>query len=276
MFLRTASLQTVTTTRLSPTKGDRVEYMVDGLRITFSVKRTLSKNSNDAKISVFNLSESTRSTLERKPTHVRLSVGYQDSGSQLLFGGDVRYVEHTHTHTNGTWETKLEVGEAERALLHARLTKSYAEGTTRETILRDLCTAMQIPVPIRLPAAVKAAALNGFSAYGRASDSLARLIAPHRYMIVDGVLRLENQDYEFVASLSESTGLVSTPEIEYDKQTSKPKKIKVACVLSPEIMPGSRIQVKSKRFEGTVRVESVEHVGDTHGNDWITKMECKI
>lgn len=273
MFSRIAKLELVSTTKLTVGKGDRAETTIAGLRVSFTIKRTLGKNPNDGTISVYNLAAATRALLERRPLHVRLFAGYADTEAQLVFAGDVRFA--THSLQNATWETKLELGEAERTLLHATLAKSYAAGVSKAVVLKDLCAALQVKQP-RVPPALDAALVNGFTCYGRASDSLHRLLSPYRYTLTDGVMRLEQQQYELVAALSEQTGLRGTPEIEYDKKSGKPKVLRLQLALSPELQPGSRVSVKSDRYTGVARIESAEHSGDTHSGDWSTKLECKL
>jgi len=48
---------------------------------------------------------------------------------------------------------------------------------------------------------------------------------------------------------------------------------KVKTLLQPAIEPGGYVQIKSKQIDGEfLRVESLEHSGDTHGPDWLTEL----
>ena len=58
------------------------------------------------------------------------------------------------------------------------------------------------------------------------------------------------------------------------KETKVPS-LKLRAQLYPSILPGMRIEVRSRDVQGIYRVERVAHTGDTGGGDWQTEIEGK-
>jgi hypothetical protein len=112
----------------------------------------------------------------------------------------------------------------------------------------------------------------------------------------------DKADTSKIILLSPETGLIGSPEklrddsiALYGTQNRKKETIKVVgatgkkyrksvgggykikSLLQPFVEPGSVVQVKSDTINDVqFRVVEVEHVGDTHGNDWYSNINAMV
>lgn len=269
MFNRTAAVEIVRTTKLTPSTADQTTYATRGLRIMFSSKRGDGKG--EAKVVIYNLSEASREEFAKRPCHVRVFAGYQDTGESLVISGDVRFAESKRD--GGDWATTLELGEAERALLSGRFTRSYDAGVRKSQVLKDLCAAAGLANP-SLPADERL--LTGLSVTGKISDGLDKLLGRGTWVAQNGALQLSSKNLPTAILLSEATGLIGIPERVYTEDKSRATGATLVSTLAPDIVVGSIVKVSSKTVTGTFKVVTVEHDADTHGANWQTKLTVKI
>lgn len=257
--------------------GDAIE--ITEMRMKFTVKKSLGKEPNSCKIVITNLSEHTRNELEKKPLGVTLAAGYRDSGARLLFTGDLARSVSTYKGTD--WETTLQVHDGGRAYAHARSLLSYKRGVRVEKVISDVAATMGLKLPPEAEQSpeLKQALATGISLHGPSRDVLTQVLAPYGYnwsvqnerlqILKDGQLRagealLVNQD----------TGLIGSPQRSVPDKPGGKSELTVESLLYPEVLPGIQIKLESRTFNGEFRPKEVEHEGDTHGDDWKTKMRC--
>lgn len=255
--------------------------VIERLRVGFEITKTLEAEPNNATITIYNLAESSRAELQRKPLRVRLDAGY-DGNLARLFDGDARYVAPP---TFGVADvvTKIEAGEGERAFRNARLTRSYPKGVDARQVVKDLAGSMGLRAPSSVDDAL---ALRGQFTGGAAIDgpserSMTAVLAKHGYgwSVQDGQLQVlgKGAARADVAHLVEqSTGLVGSPEfgIEQADDGSEKSQLKFRTLLYPSIVPGSRVLVRSRGVDGVFIAQRVRHTGDTHGAPWFTDVEA--
>ena len=69
--------------------------IIDHLRVTFSIKKTLTSDPNVAEISIYNLNDSNRNLIATKQYHLlELSVCYKDDMLGFIFCGNIINVEN--------------------------------------------------------------------------------------------------------------------------------------------------------------------------------------
>jgi hypothetical protein len=249
------------------------------MRVQFAVTKTSGSEPNKADVTISNLRSDTSDQLCRKPLAVQISAGY-DGTARHLFTGDLRYGRPVK---NGTEiDTELQLGDGDRAFRYARVNRSYRQGTSAITALRDAAGSMGL----RLPSAVENAPelreqyQSGLSLYGSARDEFTRLLAPYgyRWSIQNGSLRVTRDDDVLQGAawlIREGDGMIDSPVITTPSSPGEAPKLNVSNLLYPEITPGGWVKVESRKVNGIFRVEKVVHTGDTHGSDWTTAIEAK-
>ncbi len=257
----------------------RDEVQVTDLRMSFNVEKHLGKEPNTCTVSVFNLSEDSRALFESKPLQVRLEAGYGgDAGS--LFVGDLVFGQ---SKLNGAdWETKLELGDGQRAIAHARHSKTYPSGTTHLDMFRD--TAKSMGMDVKVDSAADAAALvrqvaSGTTFHGPTRKTLTQIVRRHgmEWSVQDGVIHVQSPDAVRPGEalvLDEGSGMLDSPEFGPPKKKGGKRLLTVKNLLYPALAPGRRVQVVSARINGMFKVQRVVHAGDTAGADWTTTIEA--
>lgn len=271
-----APLAQIDSQRLS---GQTLE--IESLRVQFRVTKTLAKSANTAEVQITNLAEHTRASLQDKSAKIVISAGYLNTLGQI-FIGDVRTIDHLREGPD--WTTKIDAGDGERALSHARVSESFKAGIG----IPDVVTVAAKKMGVDLSSATKQLSsdkrqfVNGYSMHGRASAELDRILtaAGYEWSIQDGrlqILKSGQATTEQIIVLSSDSGLVGSPEFGTSEKKKKPPVIKFKALLSPEIKPGKRIAFDSKRHKGTHRVLKVVHTGDTAGGTtWYTDGEAEV
>lgn len=262
----------------------RVALTVDTLRVVdldlaFRVERDLKPEPNKAEIDVYNLAPSNRKKLEGlgNEAQVVLSVGY-GSGMSTIFRGDLK---SALTMRDGTdLVTQIRAGDGQRARQTARVSRSFAPGTTVETVLRALTEELGVdsPAAAELARAVletgRASFDGGISLSGDVASELTALTASSglEWSIQDGRLQLlrRGQGLRHQAILlSPGTGLIDTPEIDDSGM------LKARTLIIPDITPGVRVRVDAEHVSGVFRVERTMHTGETSGEDWTIEIDAK-
>jgi hypothetical protein len=255
--------------------------VIEGLRVQFKVKKTTTKEPNCAEVSISNLSETSRASLQSKGVRVILEAGYVGNLAQI-FSGDARYISHVRE--GADWVTKVDLGDGERAYRWARVSESFKAGTTVAAVVSKVAGALGLDTSAAVALVrekVREQFTQGFTAHGRASDELDRLLTGRglEWSIQDGRLQVTEVGKPAPGTailLSASTGLIGSPaygspEKKDGENPSTAKKkhvLKVKSLLQPGIRPGARVQLDSLSVKGLFRVEAVTHTGDTHGGDW--------
>lgn len=251
---------------------------VTDLRVQFKIEKSLEKEPNSATIQVFNLSPTTRAALVEKGSKVALEAGYADTLA-TIFVGDVRMLYHVREGTE--WVTKIECGDGQRAFLHARIKESFAGGVPGSDVVNKLAGSLGLNVSGQLQgmlSSMQGQFLQGFTAHGPTLRELDKVLTAmgFEWSIQDDTLQVlepggTNQIQ--VPELTPETGLVGALEHASSEKKGGETVIKGKCLLRPEIIPGSRLVVRSSSQDGAIRVTRVSHTGDTAGGEWYSSFE---
>lgn len=247
------------------------------LRIAFKVVRSLTKETNNSEIAVFNLNEESRKSLDARPTvPVVLSAGY---GTELsrIFSGDVSYVASQRQGVD--WVTKLSLQDGANKYRSARINLSLGPGTTIGAALQRAASAMGVPVGNLSTHLTNArGGLETFSRgivlSGSAQGQLDKLLktAGYGWSIQDGQLQVlapKETTNGFAVKLSPTTGLIGSPE-RGDKGITKAK-----ALIQPGLLPGNKVVLESAVVNGAFRIEKSTFKGDSHDTDWYVEFEGK-
>lgn len=259
---------------------------VEGLRVQFVVKKTLTKNPNTLDLKIKNLSERTRGAMAKAKASIVLTAGYPGNAA-VIFQGDSRTIDHVRDGDSADWITHIQCGDGERAYQFARFTESFAPGTSIADVIRGAARALGVNTG-NLEQALASGGFrgnltqfaHGYTAHGKASAELDKLLktAGLSWSIQNGALQLLKGDAPASGQavlLSPSTGLIGSPDHGAPDKKGKPSKMLIKSLLQPQIVCGGRVEVQSAAVKGQFRVEVLEHSGDNMQGEWITKIEAQ-
>jgi hypothetical protein len=260
------------------------------LRVTFDIEKNTNRDPNRALITIYNLNESNRATLQKGSDlvtqfkkqkklyqwQVTVAAGYVGTKKQI-FLGDILFADSRREGSN--WVTTIEAGDEERNYNSRYVSTSFGPGTSLYSVLLFLVNELGIQVgdsinklttPLRKVVVFK----KGIAVEGKVSQLLDKYVstAGYQWSIQDGVLQVlapSETTLETVYVLNSSSGMIGSPEKGEDGT------IKGVSLLQGDIRPGRRIQFDSKMVKGTFKTERVIHTGDTWGQNWYTELEAK-
>lgn len=267
----------------------------NNLKINFSIEKDTTKESNKAKLEIYNLSETSRKAIEVADNEVEIYAGYED-GAVLCFRGTVTY---GYTKDSGTeCITSLDLADGTVALRDSYCSLSYAPGTSAKTIIQRCATEMGVPVVYGDDVGELENYKNGFSFIGQAPECMTEVCNALglSWSIQNNILNVilaggtaTNRGLVFSAQ----SGLVGLPErivqAEYKSNKTTPKrkakqKVKkeeprkkagwrIETLLVPSVNPGDMVKVESRIITGWFRVEKVRHSGEYNGQRWNSEMD---
>ena len=266
-------------------KAGQTGVLISGLRIAFSIVKTITSESNSCIITVNNLTKATRAIIKSDTgVLVELSVGYEELGNlEVIFIGDIINVDHDETKPDITTVITLEDGFG--AIKQKRVSLSYKSGSSLRQIITDASKALLIPEKTRLADVLipDITFQSGFAFEGYAADLLDRLCG-------DYSLEWSVQNNEFKITTKSSTdnsgslftSLIGSPKRIHkkprgDSTEEEFKGWEIRTLLLPGAEPGGSIWLESKEVSPAARLKVVEikHSGDTHGADWTSTIKAK-
>lgn len=261
------------------------------LDLAFKVERTTRRTLGSAEIRVWNLSRSTRATVEAAAAEhavVVLRAGLGNAEPPVIFRGDARQA-FTARDARTDLVTTIVARDGGTAFAEGRTSRSYAPGTPVSTVLRDVVHDLGIGEG-NLADYLSSLTLrngaqgfgDGFVAAGPARRLLDHIIrgAGLRWSIQGGALQIQARGAPLPARavvLSADTGLVESPTWdEAGRRSAGRRGVCTAKVLiQPGIEPGKRVRLESEIITGDFEVRKAVYAGDTRGNDWYATLELR-
>jgi hypothetical protein len=266
-------------TRFEVKRLPNQQTTIKDLRVQFHIRKDLSKHPNSCDVTITNLAQSTRTDLETKPLNVELLAGYDDV-LRFMFAGDLRFGMTKMEGPN--WHTMLQLGDGDCHYRWSRMNRNYGKNTTVKQILQDASKSMGLALPKNIEGdpALNEVIQSATLAYGPTRDILTGTLGRYGYSwsIQNGQLRVLRDDRthtDTYREIDEAHGMIGSPEFGSPPKSGKPPHMTVSMLLYPELMPGDKVKLTSKVKSGFFRLESVEHRGDTHGQEWTTQVELK-
>ncbi len=260
--------------------------LIKGLRVSFSIIKSLSSTTNSAVIRIWNLSQDNRNLIKDYGDEVTLYAGYrEDGGPQILFIGDTTTVSHIYDLPEIV--TVLECGDGEKYLNQLRVSLSYAANTPARTIIEEIAFQMHYQL-VEFAASNNLVYRQGFKFVGMGKDALD-LVTNKLDLQWSGqnnqlqVIPVNGTISEPIIQVNQATGMQGIPQRYtyraldlYRDVNQRNTGYKVNVALNPFIIPGSKIDLASSHlnFRGPYRVETIRHEGDTFGFVWSTSIEC--
>jgi hypothetical protein len=247
---------------------------ITDLRIAFNIQLVLAGYASSGTIKIYNLSKSNRNKIQEEFTELFLYAGYEDNIS-LIFSGNI--VTVTHEKNGPDWITEITAGDAIKAINGSTINKSLPAGQNTESIFNELISQMDgvskgVTEGLRDCISNKRSLLRGLVLSGNVRDWLDKLskTCGFDYSVNNGVIETTNIGQPLTdvppVQVSDVKGLVDSPQ-----KTEMGMKIK--SLLLPQLKLARVIEVQSTVSEGNYRMDKINHVGDTHTNDWFSIIE---
>lgn len=267
---------------------------LSGLRIVFKVKKTDAQTPNTAEIRVYNVAKSTVARIGSEYSTVILQAGYE-SNFGVIFTGNIKQVR---SGVEGGVNTFVDIsaGDGDEAYNCAVVNTTLAAGAKQSDQINAAAGSMSsMGVGKGHIADTGGKSLpRGKVMYGQAKDYMRQSAQASGtgWSIQDGKLQfvgLADLLPGQAVLLNSKTGLIGTPE-----QTNEG--IKTTCLLNPMLKIAGRVKINEADIakaalpetdkdaapnkpaaitaDGVYRLLTVEHSGDTHGQDWYSNMMC--
>lgn len=254
--------------------GNQYEsIIIDHLRVTFSIKKTLTSEPNAAEISIYNLNDSNRNLIATKQYHLlELSVCYKDDMLRLIFCGDIINVENKLNDKDII--TVLRCGDGYKAFTEKTIIKTVTKGQTDNDLLNEALNSFGIQKgSINLP---NDRVLPRGKVMMCDTREVMHEIAINQdadWFIQDGQLFVIPKNKGLANNegwvISRTTGMIGIPQ-----KNNEEVEVKTLC--NPHYKVGSLVRIESRVSEcnGDYKIKSIEHNGDLYGSNWYSKLVC--
>jgi phosphate/sulfate permease len=256
--------------------------VVTELQIAFEVKRSLSaKTANAAEIKLTNLSGETRKRLQgMRDVFISLEAGYVE-GTSVVFRGLLH--EAFSAREGDEWVTTVSSQDAAKERKTKRIQKSFPAGTKVGDIIVACAKALEVGLgnvqnaagSAELVGVTPSTTQTGYVASGDALSALDRVCRSCgiEWSIQDNqlqLLQLGQPTGEQGIVLSPESGLIGSPEL------GKGGVVRCRTLMIPNLLPGRRVELRTRHVTGVYRVETTQHKGDFASVDnWGIELELK-
>jgi len=266
---------------VSPEEGE--EVLLQNLRMEFEIFKTVTRSANTLLLKIYNLSKDTISKLNAANSSIALKVGYtESSGAGVIFIGDITFVDTKHMLPDII--TEIHASDGQKVLRESKLSLSYGADTAVKNILNDI-TAQLSDIALRPLGEIGSLAFKkGFSYTGTVEKALDKICAALKleWSIQNNELQIIPRgkiSQEEVLVISADSGLIGSPNKQENQDIANTGSDNLpgwefTSLLESRIEPGGQVQLESREANGTFRIESVKHVGDTHASPWFSICNC--
>jgi len=259
------------------------------LRVKFHIRKADEQNPNTARITVYGVAQETVARVKKEFVEVVLQAGYAENFG-LIFRGNIKNVRSGRENATDNY-MEISAGDGDEDYVFGIVNKTLAAGASQN----DVANAAMIGAPGYVPDLGGAKLPRAKVLYGSKRDLLrvCSVSTDTNWSIQDGKTQfvpvtglLPTQAVE----LNSSTGLVGVPEQTVDG-------VKAECLLNPMLKIAGLVVINEKdvasaKFvepkdpnkkeqelakiaaDGQYRLLKVEHVGDTRGQEWYSRLVC--
>jgi len=259
------------------------------LHMEFDILMHRKSKPNQAKITVYNLSEKSRKLFNEKHQAIEFFAGY-DNKPLTIFRGTTTNV--LSIKNNVEWRTDFYAGEGQKEFSTIKFSKTYKAGIPISLILTEVSAAIGLPVVLGATG-LDELLLSSVTYDGLAKDVLDQITDDYflNWSIHHGFLEIVDAGEPpataaKVIVLRSDTGLLESPTITEDG-------INVVAMLNPEIKPSAIIKIEpqqtitqlgklmekkipSKSAEGLYIVDRAHFIGNNFGGRFDVEIESKI
>ena len=251
------------------------------LRIQFLCKKNRATSANELTVKVYNPNQDTINQCLVSGSIVRLYAGYNE---EIKLIAQSQITTATPIYEGVDIILNLECLDGVESIRKTKVSISFQSGSTVKQVLNALVEYLQIPLKIAPDVDLNKKFNNGYSFAGGVGTALDEVTdrAFAKWAMQDGTLLIIGQSGTTNTNavlLTPDTGMIGTPmPIEDTVNSLEVGEIrrgwKVKSLLQGDINPADIIAIESRFVNGQFVIESVEHKGDTHSNEWFSEVIC--
>lgn len=247
--------------------NDKESMVVEGLRVSFDITKTISQDPNPATFTIINLSPQNRNLITSKVyDRILLNAGYEGD-LRTLFVGYIDTVENRKETVDIL--TVLTCSDGQKDYRESRTAVTVAKGATDkeivETVLKDMPNTgsgtRDLPKEKQLP--------RGKTLVGNSRDVLKSVASNQDadWSIQDGQLLMLPKDKALPNTegflIKEGTGMVGSPQKTNDG-------LEVRCFLNNAMKIGQLCRVESalSEYSGDYKITKLNMRGDIFSAEW--------
>lgn len=264
-------------------KADQEGLDLSDFRIEFEITKSNDPTANSGKISIYNLSQESRTFMEQEtnkdnPFLIQLNAGYTGNStageSVGIYTGEILRAEHYKK--GGDIVTALECSDSGSAIANSTVNVSYKAGTPLLTFLNAIAQQMNVEVGEIQNISGKQF-LRPYAGSGKARNQLDFVAAQvgGEWSIQDGVLQIIQPEGSLEGNailLTSETGLIGSPNKKQDDQGQT--EVQFTALLQPLLKPDGLVRLESRFLEGDFKIKKLTHKGDTRSGPWFTECEA--
>ena len=262
-------------------EGNGVLTTITQLRIQFLCKKNRATTANELTVKVYNPNQDTINQCLVSGSVVRLYAGYND---EIKLIAQSQITTATPIYEGVDIILNLECLDGVESIRKTKVSISFQAGSTVKQVLNALVEYLQIPLKVAPDVDLNKKFNNGYSFAGGVGTALDEVTdrAFAKWAMQDGTLLIIGQSGTTNTNavlLTPDTGMIGTPmPIEDTVNSLEVGEIrrgwKVKSLLQGDINPADIIAIESRFVNGKFVIESVEHKGDTHSNEWFSEVIC--
>lgn len=264
-------------------EGNRVDVFSDGsrdgLKIAFSVEKTLTAAPNKSSIEVYNLNGISRGAIVRRNAGVKLQVGYKKDLAVLLARGGVlsgyssregtdikttiNFLDGYETTSNSTINATIGPGVAIKDLVY-----KMAQNLEGVTVSKGRIKLNDSRIGSR-----------GRVFSGRLADEMNNLAREYGFSwsVQDGVFQAlsDKQTFNKTHKISYKNGTLMSANPILSGAQELFKGVEITAIMNPTILPGDNVILETDidwDLDGKYKVYKVSYTGDTFDNNWEMKI----
>ncbi len=270
---------------------------LSNLDVEFDIKKAATPlKPNSCELKIYNLTKEHRQYLEAGRNRLIFEAGYNDENVQL-FNGQTRYA-WSEWQDSGDWITTLQTGDGIMPMALAQINTNLGKSASFADALRASGNSMGVKLG------------NLEEIISKLSDKLTKTMSKRGVIFGGTAANMQNicdsagldwtiQDGELLFTekgqpldapgvlLTPNTGLVGSPTLEakgagsFTDQVAVAKSIALSkpgfIVNATSLLNGAlrvcgRVRIEAEDVKGTYKILEVNHIGQTRGSDWYTKL----
>lgn len=267
--------------------GDDVNLKIEGLRLVFNVVRSISGYPNTLKLNIYNLNRTTQTRFQKEFTKIILFAGYEDNVKTIFTGN----IQNVTIQSNGVDSiTSIDAGDADTQFLTSTFAETFAGKSSLEDVVRRIASSFNgVTIGTLSGLDNKFTPLRSATYDGKAAEILTNLGKSYNFdwkinNNVFSTISVASVLDEEAIVVSAKTGLIDVPSI-------TEVGVNVRTLLNPSYVPRGKIQIDTSdsiiqssiasftrlprtQGNGVFPILQVTHIGDTHGTQWLSNLEC--
>lgn len=272
---------------------------IKDLRISFDITKTAGRSPNPAIVKIYNLAPGNERKIKGEFDDVIVNAGYHGA-TRVIFRGNIKKLSLYPD--NNDHITEIECGDGDKDLRQSIVNVTLAAGTSTAQLLDHVVgtfgTTKKGYVVIKDRKRIRGRVISAMGP--DVLDDIAA-DADAKWSIQDGQLQMVPVDSTLPSEailINDETGMLGVPVID-------DKGIVVECLLNPQLQVDGKVKLDNNTIrikalkqaqakpgalkpskakpkvterldpDGIYKIYKLQHTGDTHGNEWKSKVFCK-